>query len=78
VAKRTTFAKDFGRCKEEAQRELNALRATAAPSYFVPAHEYADLQGPWARLNECPSTSNKKCWAIRYGRSPKTYMQAAF
>lgn len=41
----TSFAKNFGRYKEEAQREPVAITSHGRISgYFVSAHEYAELQ----------------------------------
>lgn len=57
----TEFAKEFGRYKEEAQREPVAITTHGRISgYFVSAREYAELQRLRAlerrayRLNELP------------------------
>jgi PHD/YefM family antitoxin component YafN of YafNO toxin-antitoxin module len=57
----TEFAKEFGRYKEEAQREPIAITTHGRISgYFVSAREYAELQRLRAlerrayRLNELP------------------------
>ena len=81
----TEFAKNFGRYREEAQREPVAITSHGRTTgYFVSPHEYAELERLRAyerrayRIEDVPdavvgrglAVSGTRCrWCLRRGRS---------